>query len=213
MSDFLQALIEAEKSAMAEAPAAAKQATWAALEASIARGAPAPVDVPPPGPGGLVPFGWLGVLIGSVGVILAGVWMAMQPAPAVAPPPAAPPPIVEVAPPPPPEVAPPPPVVKQRRARPKRRPRASLADQIAALRSAHRALSEGAYAEAASKVRAHRRRFPASPLVQERDALEVLAACGGQEKDAGRLARRFLRRWPRSPQADRIRRACELEAP
>lgn len=220
MSDFLSELITAEQAAMAEAPAAAKEATWAALEASLASGVPAPVDVLLPAAGSSA-LGWIGALIAGGGAALLGVWMVTLPAePSVDP---APPPVVEVAPPvvdpaPPPVVEaasppaaePPPPRrrSKPRRVATKRRPRPSLSDQIAALRTAQQALAAERHAEALSAVQDHRRRFPKSPLEQERDAVEVLAACGGNRAGAARLARRFLSRWPRSPQVDRIRRTC-----
>ncbi len=208
MNDLLDTLIAAEKSVMHAAPPAAKTSTWAALEASLAAGLPPPIDLPPPGAS--LPIAWIAGLIGGAGGLLTAAYLATRPT-IEAPPPPPPPPIVEAIGPPPPPVAPeppPPPQVEPRRRHPRRGRRASLAVQIAELRQAQVAFSQGAADDALRRIEAHRKKFPGSPLVEERDALEALASCRAGRSAAAALARAFLKRYPRSPQADRVMNQC-----
>jgi hypothetical protein len=55
----------------------------------------------------------------------------------------------------------------------------------------------------------HARRFPAGALVEEREAWQALAACRLGHAHAAAHADRFLRAYPRSAQAGKVRRACE----
>lgn len=55
----------------------------------------------------------------------------------------------------------------------------------------------------------HARRFPTGALAEERQAWRAVAACGLGHAHAAARAERFLAAHPRSPQADKVRRACE----
>jgi hypothetical protein len=55
----------------------------------------------------------------------------------------------------------------------------------------------------------HARRFPVGALVEEREAWQAIAACRRGHARAAAHAARFLRAYPRSAQADKVRRACE----
>jgi hypothetical protein len=81
--------------------------------------------------------------------------------------------------------------------------------QVAELRRAQLAFSRGNAEQALELLAAHRKKFPQTPLEQERSALEALASCRSHHPEGPELARAFLARWPDSPQADRVRRACE----
>jgi hypothetical protein len=211
----LDRLIALEKAAMVPA-AAAREATWRALEASVASGVAAPVDVPlPPAASSLGT-----VIAGAVVIALGAValWPSEAPVPA-SPPDAA----IEVLAPTPPIVEPtgePPRTIedppahrpkKKRIAPPNPPPAPSLTEQLELLRAGQRLLASSDFAGALAKVAEHRRRFPESPLDQERSALEVLAACGAKRPEARTLMDRFFAAWPRSPQADRIRLSCSAD--
>jgi|SRR5687768_7105056 len=186
MSDRLRELIEAEKAAVVPPPGA-KEATWTALSASVAAGAAAPI-------GGTV--GWILGIIGASGVAIVG-YLALRPAGIVTEPIEAPPPpaiVVEEVPPPPPPAP-----IKKARSKP------SLALQIAELRKAQMVFSRGNAEQALQLIAEHRRKFPSTPLEQERSALEALAACRLGRSDSAALSASFLERWPDSPQADRVR--------
>jgi hypothetical protein len=192
MTDRLRELIEAEKAAVVPPPGA-KEATWTALSASIAAGAAAPI-------GGTI--GWILGILGAGGAALVG-YMALRPAEITTEPISPPPPppliVIEEAPPPPPL-----PLIKKARSKP------SLALQIAELRKAQLVFSRGNAEQALQLIAEHRRKFPSTPLEQERSALEALAACRLGRTDSAALSASFLDRWPDSPQADRVRRACRL---
>ena len=87
-------------------------------------------------------------------------------------------------------------------------PKANLGVQIALLRKAQLAFSRGGAEQALILVAEHRKKYPETPLEAERSALEALAACRQRRPDAVVLARAFLDRWPKSPQADRVARSC-----
>ena len=195
MSDLLDQLISAEKAAVVPPPGA-REATWTALTASIAAGAATPLAG--------VSLGWIASIIGGPSAVAIVAYVAMRPAeivtePIAVPPPPAPAIVVE-----PPPVPRPPPAIKRVRSKP------SLGIQIAELRKAQLAFSRGGAEQALILLAEHRKKFPQTPLEQERSALEALAACRTQRSDADRLARTFLARWPESPQADRVRRACGI---
>jgi hypothetical protein len=65
-------------------------------------------------------------------------------------------------------------------------------------------------AAALALLEEHRREFPRGALVEERDAIRVLAlAALGRIEQARHEAQMFLRAYPFSPHAERVRRAIE----
>jgi hypothetical protein len=85
----------------------------------------------------------------------------------------------------------------------------SVAEEARLLREADAALRSGDTARAAGLLADHARQFPHGVLVEERDAQRVLVLCAaGQEDDARAEASRFLRAYPESPLAGRVRLAC-----
>jgi hypothetical protein len=63
---------------------------------------------------------------------------------------------------------------------------------------------------ALQRLRDHERRYPNSRMSEEREAARVVATCrAGRRDEARALADRFLREHPMSPQATRVRTACE----
>ena len=99
---------------------------------------------------------------------------------------------------------------------PSRSPARPTPDAIRAeralLASAHTALRTGDTAAALAILADHASRFPRGLLVEERAATQVRALCAAGETaraDAARAA--FLRRWPRSIHAARVRVTCAPE--
>ena len=85
----------------------------------------------------------------------------------------------------------------------------SVAEEARLLREADAALRSGDAARAAGLLADHARQFPHGVLAEERDAQRVLVLCAaGQEDDARAEASRFLRAYPESPLAGRVRLAC-----
>jgi len=82
------------------------------------------------------------------------------------------------------------------------------------LAEAQRALGSGHTSDALSQLNEYDRRFPSGMLRLEADAARVLALCRAGRKTEGEAAtRRFLQRYPGSPQATRVEQACRGEAP
>ncbi len=82
------------------------------------------------------------------------------------------------------------------------------------LAEAQRALGAGHTSDALSLLSEYDRRFPGGVLRLEADAARVLALCRAGRKTEGEIAtRRFLQRYPGSPQATRVEQACRGEAP
>lgn len=86
----------------------------------------------------------------------------------------------------------------------------SLAEETAFLAGVREALRVHEPARALAQLDEYPRRFPAGILREEHLAtrVQVLGALGRQ-REACAAARLFLQRWPRSPQADRVRAACD----
>jgi hypothetical protein len=81
--------------------------------------------------------------------------------------------------------------------------------QVELLRESQRALSQGRPEVALARLDEHQARFPASPLLQERQAGRVFALCALGRVDQGRAeAAAFVRRFPGSPLAERVLGAC-----
>lgn len=87
--------------------------------------------------------------------------------------------------------------------------RTDLSAELDLLARAQSALAKGKPAEAKELVAEHRRSYPRSTLAEERDALELLAACAnGPSSALATKARAFVERYPGSPQAPRIEGSC-----
>jgi hypothetical protein len=72
-----------------------------------------------------------------------------------------------------------------------------------------RALRDGRPALALSVLEAEERARPAGALAEERAAARIFALCALERRtDAERAASEFLRRFPRSPLAERVRTSC-----
>ena len=139
------------------------------------------------------------------------------------PPPAEPPPSTE---PPPPTAAPaieptkPPPAESTQlepTPRPRPTPRAEpTGDQVLAelalIQSIKEALDADQPARALTLVEQHARSFARGTLMEEREALRVVALCADDDPKRGlRAQRSFLRAYPRSAYGDRVRGACPAE--
>ncbi len=86
---------------------------------------------------------------------------------------------------------------------------AALAEETRLLRAALAALRGGDARGALERLDEHARRFPRGALVQERGAARVVALCAaGRTAEGESEQARFLRRWPDSPSAGRVRGAC-----
>lgn len=84
----------------------------------------------------------------------------------------------------------------------------SLRDDVSLLELARTAFAEGDAVGSLARLTIHQRRFPSSPLRQEREALEVKVLMAlGRTAEAKRLAAVFLERYPRSSLRGPIARA------
>jgi len=91
-----------------------------------------------------------------------------------------------------------------------RTPRMSATGERELIDAARAALVRGRTANALATLRRHRREFPSGALVEERDALVILAlARSGDGAQAATRAERFSRRYPRSIFAPAIEAALE----
>jgi hypothetical protein len=73
--------------------------------------------------------------------------------------------------------------------------------------AAVQALSNGDADRALEILATHRRRFPAGVMGEDREAVRIFALCRAG-RDATSLRAEFLRRWPSSPHAPKVRDAC-----
>lgn len=86
-----------------------------------------------------------------------------------------------------------------------------LARETAALRAANEALRSGAAARALTLLDAFARDFPGGVLTEEALATRVSALCSlGRVAEARALGTRFVKRYPRSPVAARVRGSCAM---
>jgi hypothetical protein len=84
-----------------------------------------------------------------------------------------------------------------------------LAEEVRLMRNARGALGSGDAQQALGLLREHARRFPRGVLAKERDVSMITALCAlGQTKAARVRADAFLKKHPRSPLAERVRRSC-----
>jgi TolA-binding protein len=87
---------------------------------------------------------------------------------------------------------------------------ASLADQVSRLDQVRSLLSGGAPREALAELGRYRATYPRGALSQEAFLLELQAwQASGQASRASRAALDFLRRYPKSPHAERVARFVE----
>jgi hypothetical protein len=87
----------------------------------------------------------------------------------------------------------------------------TIADELALLAKAQRALRDGRASAALGLVQQHALRFPEGALQEERDGIEVLAHCMLGDAQARAAARAFLVEAPASPLAARVRKECAEE--
>lgn len=86
----------------------------------------------------------------------------------------------------------------------------ALAAEAALLQRAQTALAAGVPASALVQLEQHAREFPTGVLVQEREALRVVALCAAGREPEGRAeAAIFLRAHAGSVLAERVRGACD----
>ena len=86
---------------------------------------------------------------------------------------------------------------------------AALGEESRLIRDARRALREGDAATALQRMIEHQERFRDGQLVQERQALRIIALCKlDRVEQARREATMFTSRWPSSPHGARIRASC-----
>jgi hypothetical protein len=88
-------------------------------------------------------------------------------------------------------------------------PEDSLLEEARMLGEVQKALGAGQVASALSRLGEYDARFPRGSLRVEAEAARVLALCQGGSSGPGRAAaERFLKRYPASPAASRVRQAC-----
>jgi hypothetical protein len=86
---------------------------------------------------------------------------------------------------------------------------ASVEAEAELLREADVARKAGDAPRALALLDEHSARFPHGVLVQEREAERVVVLCAlGRADEARAAASAFLREWPRSPLAGRVRASC-----
>ncbi len=87
--------------------------------------------------------------------------------------------------------------------------RLNLADETKLLRRAKVALSQGKAQTARKRLAEHKRKFPKGELIELRMALEVATLCAlGRQSQADAVASRFLKRFPSSALAAKVRQRC-----
>jgi hypothetical protein len=81
-------------------------------------------------------------------------------------------------------------------------------DELALLRRAERALRTDDAALALALIGELEERYPRSSLLEERGAMELMAYCTAGASDAVARTQRFLRQYPQSAYAGRVRDLC-----
>ena len=88
-------------------------------------------------------------------------------------------------------------------------PALKLKAEAALVSEAQRALGAGRAGEALERLTRYDQRFPGGALRSEADATRVFALCqSGRTREAAAAKENFLRRYPSSPAAPRVRSAC-----
>lgn len=138
------------------------------------------------------------------------------PAPSIAGAPPTPPPVPPEE---PPERAEPAAPAEPIKSTPKPRPpRVALADveedtfaaELRLLAQGQAALNRDDHAAALKIADQYQKTYPKGHFIEDRDALRVVALCGAASSKGATAARRFLRAYPNSIHATRIRDACAL---
>ena len=81
--------------------------------------------------------------------------------------------------------------------------------ELRILREIHASLQAGDPARALALLDEQERRFPSGALLEERESTRPVVLCAiGRVADARQAAARFLRNYPESPQATRVRSVC-----
>ena len=99
-----------------------------------------------------------------------------------------------------------------------RPPRVALADveedtfaaELRLLAQGQAALNRDDHAAALKIADQYQKTYPRGHFIEDRDALRVVALCGAASSKGATAARRFLRAYPNSIHATRIRDACAL---
>lgn len=212
IEEQLASLVDAERERPVVGNAAADR-VWSGVQARL-EGAPPPASVPANTPWGLLSA--VGV-VALLGLSVAG-WMATRPpAQRFESLPPAPAWVVEAAGPgaptlhaelpvegtPAPEVAP---AVETPAKRVRRENAGTVADELALIERARTALDRGNAKAALSVLGTHRRQFPKGAFLEEAAALRASALCeAGRTEAAQKASAAFLRRYPRSVHAARVR--------
>jgi hypothetical protein len=89
----------------------------------------------------------------------------------------------------------------------------SLPEEVRLLSKAEEQLNSGHADEALRTLGEHERRFPGGALAEERMAARIQSLCAlGRRAEANADLAKLARAYPRSPQLDRARRRCGIEA-
>lgn len=84
--------------------------------------------------------------------------------------------------------------------------------EFAIIEQAQAALRAGRAQDALRHLDRHRTEHPRGALVEDREALRVVALCRLQrDDDAGKARDEFLKRWPRSLHVKRVTQACNAD--
>jgi hypothetical protein len=233
VDDELRAIIRREAASVVP-PDGARERGWERLAATLAAGdvvaepaAPAPAPRTP----------WLRVVplttlivgvLATAGVALGGREVAepaaiaatVDPEPRLFPLPLVrpPAPVGEAASPPSPPIDAAPATLETGLAAPRRpappRPPAADEDAFAAelqlLATAQAAIQRGDLRQGLAALRRHAQLYPSGHFAQDRDALQAIARCEGEQANAPAAGRRFLAANPTSIHAERVRSACGL---
>lgn len=217
IEDELALLVGAERERPAAGPEAADR-VWSGVQARL-EGAPPPASVPSSGtPWGLLSV--VGAVVLAVGLLGGGWAMASTPEPAHFEVAAAPALVLAEAPTipslraelpvaaaPSTDAAPEPKHVAK--AGP-RENAGTVADELALIEKARTALDRGKATAALSVLATHRRQFPKGAFREEAAALRASSLCKAGRTDAARKASAsFLRRYPQSVHAARVRACAE----
>jgi hypothetical protein len=97
------------------------------------------------------------------------------------------------------------------RPQPSPAPENGMNDELALLQRAERATRTGNAALALAFISELTEEYPRSRFLEERRAIELLARCQADARDAAASADEFLRRQPKSLYAARVRQACHIE--
>lgn len=238
LAERLEPLIDAEQRSPGPAPEVVA-VCWDRIAAAVQAGDFPTLDVPPPArPRG--PYVWIvamllgASLVGGLAYATRGTPPATSitaeaplPAPVVASPPrpSPAPAIVPAAPTPAPATIvpeapgePTPPVLKAVVPRPRQRPAGTTEDadtfaaELRLLAAGQAALSRDDHEGALRIADEYQRTYPRGHFIEDRDALRVVTLCSAASPLAAAAARRFLRTYPNSIHAIRVRDECDSPA-